>query len=99
MGWVLLLRSMTGRVELVRAAHEARGEALQAARLPQLVRVELRQAQARLEVEAALVGARTSEVQTAGREAGPSTLGELPDMSEPALGTYEGGGGLVEPLA
>ena len=95
MGWVLLLRSMARTVELVRAAHEARGEALQAARLAQLVTVDLRQAQARLEAEAALVGARVSEVQAAGAEARPSTLGELLDL-EPALGTYEEGSSLVD---
>ena len=95
MGWVLLLRSMARTVELVRAAHEARGEALQAARLAQLVTVDLRQAQARLEAEAALVGARASEVQAAGAEARPSTLGELLDL-EPALGTYEEGSSLVD---
>ena len=56
MGSVLLMRSMARTVELVRAAHESRGEALQAARLAQLVTVELRRAQARLEAEAVLVG-------------------------------------------
>jgi hypothetical protein len=95
MGWVLLLRSMARTVELVRAAHEARGESLQAARLAQLVTVDLRQAQARLEAEAALVGARATEVQAAGAEARPSTLGELLDL-EPALGTYEEGSSLVD---
>jgi hypothetical protein len=95
MGWVLLLRSMARTVELVRAAHEARGEALQAARLAQLVTVDLRQAQARLEAEAALVGARATEVQAAGQEARPSMLGELLDL-EPALGTYEEGRSLVD---
>jgi hypothetical protein len=97
MGWVLLLRSMARTVELVRAAHEARGEALQAARLAQLVTVELRQAQARLEAEAVLVGGGASEVQ-AGQEARPSTLGELLDMSEPVLGSYEPGRAVQEPM-
>ena len=72
MGWVLLLRSMARTVELVRAAHEARGEALQAARLAQLVTVELRQVQARLEAEAALVGAQGTE--RASRRAGGRAL-------------------------
>jgi len=98
MGWVLLLRSMSRTVELVRAAHEARGEALQAARLAQLVTVELRQAQARLEAEAALVlvGARATEGHAAGREAGSFTLGELLELSEPVLGTGQEGRSVIE---
>ena len=88
MGWVLLLRSMARTVELVRAAHEARGEALQAARLAQLVTVELRREQARLERQAALVGA---DIQTASHATRPVSIGELLEMSEPPAGTYEAG--------
>ncbi len=78
------------------AAHEARGEALQAARLAQLVTVELRQAQARLEAEAALVGAREGELPSTSQEARSSTLGELVELSEPAISTYEERSSLVE---
>jgi hypothetical protein len=47
MGWALLMRSMMRTVEEIRRAHQARGETLQAARLAQLVTVELRQLEAR----------------------------------------------------
>ena len=65
MGWVLLMRSMMRTVEEIGQAHQARGEALQAARLARLVTVELAQLEARLHREAALVGAReaASEAQ------------------------------------
>ncbi len=82
MGWVLLMRSMMRTVEEIRQAHQARGEALQAARLARLVTVELRQLEARLQRQAALVGARGagSEAQPE-RAGGPVTIGGLLDAS------------------
>jgi hypothetical protein len=86
MGWVLLMRSMTRTVEEIGRAHQARGEALQAARLARLVTVELRQLEARLQRQAALVGARdaASEAQPE-RAGGPVTIGDLLDASYPPV--------------
>ncbi len=92
MGWVLLMRSMVRTVEEIRQAHLARGEALQAARLAQLVTVELRQLEASLQREAALVGARQAEDQAQReRASGPLTIGELLDASFPPLPLTQAG--------
>jgi hypothetical protein len=86
MGWVLLMRSMMRTVEEIGQAHQARGEALQAARLARLVTVELAQLEARLQREAALVGASeaASEAQPE-RASGPVTIADLLDVSYPRL--------------
>jgi hypothetical protein len=86
MGWVLLMRSMMRTVEEIRQARQARGEALQAARLARLVTVELGQLEARLQRQAAFVGARdaASEAQPE-RAGGPVTIGDLLDASYPPL--------------
>ena len=84
MGWVLLVRSMMATVEEIRQAHQARGEALQAARLARLVTVELAQLEASLQREAALVGAR--EVGSGAqpeRAGGPLTIADLLEVSYP----------------
>jgi hypothetical protein len=85
-GWVLLMRSMMRTVEEIGRAHQARGEALQAARLAQLVTMELRQLEARLQHQAALGGATEagSEAQSE-RASGPVTIGDLLDSSYPPL--------------
>jgi len=86
MGWVMLMRSMMATVEQIRQAHQARGEALQAARLAELVTGELRQLEASLQRQAALVGAREVEDQAQReRASGPLTIGDLLDASFPPL--------------
>ena len=86
MGWVLLMRAMMRTVEEIGRAHQARGEALQAARLARLVTVELRQLEARLQRQAALVGAREAEREAQSERAGgPVTIGGLLDASYPPL--------------
>ena len=86
MGWVLLMRSMMRTVEEIGRAHQARGEALQAARLARLVTVELRQLEARLQRRAALVGAKeTGSEALPERASGPVSIGDLLDESYPPL--------------
>jgi hypothetical protein len=85
-GWALLVRSMMRTVDEIGRAHQARGEALQATRLAQLVTVELRQLEARLQRQAALVGTREagSEGQPE-RSGGRVSIGDLLDASYPPL--------------
>jgi hypothetical protein len=98
-GWVLLMRSMMRTVEEIGRAHQARGEALQAARLARLVTVELRQLEARLQRQAAFVGARDAASEAQPESAGgPVTIGDLLDVSYPPLPLAGAGDvGLEEP--
>jgi hypothetical protein len=99
MGWVLLMRSMMRTVEEIRQAHLARGEALQATRLAHLVTVELRQLEARLQREAALMGTRGAASQAQPeRASGPVSIADLLDVSYPPLPLAGAGDvGLEEP--
>jgi hypothetical protein len=77
-GWMLLMRQMMRTIEVIRRAHEERGEALQAARLAKLVAEEL--TQRHREFELAVVAARAPSAGTSPQaldpRLGPSNRGQ-----------------------
>ncbi len=82
-GWALLLRQMRRTVEAVEAAHRARGELLQAARLARVVAADL----AELEARAERAGAHGAAIGT-GTLGRPATVaGLLRTTEEPGYST------------
>ncbi|HXR21633.1 MAG TPA: hypothetical protein VN786_03665 [Acidimicrobiales bacterium] len=88
-GWLLLIRQMTRTVEVVRRAHEERGEALQAARLAALVGGELAELHRDFERSAAAAMAPGPGYDRADRDK-PGEYGTGRDRPDPRRGGEPG---------